>query len=73
MRPADKSGDSGKGKKSLPGPILVLNTAYIKLLTWDESNGPLPEVGEHTHRQKAYKNLSYHRHRSAFLFAVHLE
>ncbi|KAA0720998.1 T-complex protein 11-like protein 2 [Triplophysa tibetana] len=41
---ADKSGDSGKGKKSLPGPILVLNTAFIKLLTWDESNGPLPET-----------------------------
>lgn len=62
MPPADKSGDSDKGKKSLPGPILVLNTAYIKLLTSDESKGPLPEVGKQTHT--AYRNLSYHSRRS---------
>lgn len=42
MAPADKS------SKPLPGPTLLLNTAYIKLLTWNESKGPLPEVGEQT-------------------------
>ncbi|KTG40892.1 hypothetical protein cypCar_00001064 [Cyprinus carpio] len=44
MLPADKSSDSGQSGKPLPGPTLVLNTAYIRLLTWDESKGPLPET-----------------------------
>lgn len=49
MPPAEKSSDSGQSSKHLPGPTLVLNTAYIRLLTWDESKGPLPEVGAQTH------------------------
>ncbi|NP_998185.1 T-complex protein 11-like protein 2 [Danio rerio] len=44
MPPAEKSSDSGQSGRPLPGPSLVLNTAYIKLLTWDDSKGPLPET-----------------------------
>ncbi|KAK2892768.1 hypothetical protein Q8A67_012756 [Cirrhinus molitorella] len=44
MPPAEKSSNSGQSSKPLPGPTLVLNTAYIRLLTWDESKGPLPET-----------------------------
>uniref|UniRef100_A0A672N081 T-complex protein 11-like protein 2 n=1 Tax=Sinocyclocheilus grahami TaxID=75366 RepID=A0A672N081_SINGR len=44
MPPSDKSSDSGQSGKPLPGPTLVLNTAYIRLLIWDESKGPLPET-----------------------------
>lgn len=48
MPSTEKSSNSGQSSKPLPGPTLVLNTAYISLLTWDESKGPLPEVGAQT-------------------------
>ncbi|XDV24996.1 hypothetical protein PO909_029003 [Leuciscus waleckii] len=44
MPSTEKSSNSGQSSKPLPGPTLVLNTAYISLLTWDESKGPLPET-----------------------------
>ncbi|KAG7456227.1 hypothetical protein MATL_G00249540 [Megalops atlanticus] len=33
-----------KNVRALPSPALVLNTAYIKLLSWDHQNHPLPET-----------------------------
>lgn len=30
--------------KVVPGPFLVLNTAFLGILTWDYGKGPLPEV-----------------------------
>ncbi|XP_051974474.1 T-complex protein 11-like protein 2 [Xyrauchen texanus] len=44
MPPMEKSSDSGQSSKSLPGPTFILNIAYRRLLTWDESKGPLPET-----------------------------
>ncbi|TRY56492.1 hypothetical protein DNTS_008782 [Danionella cerebrum] len=44
LPPAEKSSESGDSGKALPGPTLVLNTAYLRLLTWQQSNGPLPET-----------------------------
>ncbi|XP_051977119.1 T-complex protein 11-like protein 2 [Xyrauchen texanus] len=44
IMPPAKGSDSGQSGKSLPGPMLLLNVAYLRLLTWDKSNGPLPET-----------------------------
>ncbi|KAM3858797.1 T-complex protein 11-like protein 2 [Diretmus argenteus] len=35
--------DQGKGLQVLPGPFLVLNTAFLHILTWDYKS-PLPET-----------------------------
>ncbi|XP_035282972.1 T-complex protein 11-like protein 2 isoform X2 [Anguilla anguilla] len=35
---------AGKNVRALPSPMLVLNTAYIKLLAWDYQKHPLPET-----------------------------
>ncbi|XP_062374064.1 T-complex protein 11-like protein 2 [Sardina pilchardus] len=43
MPPAEKSGDPDKAVKSLPGPALVMNTAFVRLLMGAHED-PLPET-----------------------------
>ncbi|XP_028307580.1 T-complex protein 11-like protein 2 [Gouania willdenowi] len=35
---------SGKGQREMPTPFQVLNMAFLNILTWDYSKGPLPET-----------------------------
>ncbi|XP_018541161.1 T-complex protein 11-like protein 2 [Lates calcarifer] len=34
----------GKGQRALPGPFQILNAAFLRILTWDDDKGPLPET-----------------------------
>ncbi|XP_076152804.1 T-complex protein 11-like protein 2 [Alosa pseudoharengus] len=43
MPPAEKSGDPDKAVKALPGPALVMNTAFVRLLMGTHED-PLPET-----------------------------
>lgn len=42
--PKEKADGPGKGQQPLPGPFQILNTAFLRILTWDCSKSPLPET-----------------------------
>uniref|UniRef100_A0A673JP86 T-complex protein 11-like protein 2 n=1 Tax=Sinocyclocheilus rhinocerous TaxID=307959 RepID=A0A673JP86_9TELE len=69
----DKSSDSGQSGKPLPGPTLVLNTAYIRLLTWDESKGPLPEtvMTDEVRLQEMQRSLQLYQAGASVLLIVY--
>ncbi|KAG7245541.1 hypothetical protein CRUP_031087, partial [Coryphaenoides rupestris] len=33
----------GKGQRALPGPFLVMDTAFLRILSWDPAKSPFPE------------------------------
>lgn len=72
MPPAEKSSDTKQGSRSLPGPELVLNTAYLKLLAWDESKGPLPEtlVTDEVRLQEMQRSLQLYQTVASVLLIV---
>ncbi|XP_056132366.1 T-complex protein 11-like protein 2 isoform X2 [Lampris incognitus] len=44
LNPTDQTSGQGKGQRVLPGPFLVIDTAYLHILTWDCKKSPLPET-----------------------------
>ncbi|XP_047431565.1 T-complex protein 11-like protein 2 [Mugil cephalus] len=42
--PTEQNNGHGKGQRPLPGPLQVLNVAFLHVLTWDYSKSPLPET-----------------------------
>ncbi|XP_056091740.1 T-complex protein 11-like protein 2 [Rhinichthys klamathensis goyatoka] len=73
MSSTEKSSNSGQSCKPLPGPTLVLNTAYISLLTWDESKGPLPEtiITDESRLQEMQRSLQLYQNVASVLLIVY--
>ena len=44
MSPPGQSSGPGKGQRALPGPFLVMDTAFLRILSWDPAT-LFPEVG----------------------------
>ena len=44
MTPPGQSSGPGKGQRALPGPFLVMDTAFLRILSWDPAT-LFPEVG----------------------------
>ena len=44
MPPAGQSSGPGKGQRVLPGPFLVMDMAFLRILSWDPDT-LFPEVG----------------------------
>ncbi|XP_071373225.1 T-complex protein 11-like protein 2 [Centroberyx affinis] len=42
--PTDQTTGQRKEQRALPGPFLVINTAFLHILTWDYNKSPLPET-----------------------------
>nr|XP_020455307.1 T-complex protein 11-like protein 2 [Monopterus albus] len=42
--PTQQTNSQGKGQLVVPGPFQVLNTAFLRILTWDYNRSPLPET-----------------------------
>ncbi|XP_030635669.1 T-complex protein 11-like protein 2 [Chanos chanos] len=44
MPPREKPSEPGKNVNGTPSPMLVLNTAFVRLIMWGRHKGPLPET-----------------------------
>ncbi|XP_029318248.1 T-complex protein 11-like protein 2 [Cottoperca gobio] len=57
--PTGQTNSPGKGQPVLPGPFQVLNTAFLRILTWQYAKGPLPEtlMTDETRLQKIQRQL----------------
>ncbi|KAL3048180.1 hypothetical protein OYC64_006870 [Pagothenia borchgrevinki] len=56
--PEEQTHSQGKGQL-FPGPFLVLNTAFLRILTWENDKSPLPEtlMTDETRLQKIQQQL----------------
>eukprot|EP00066_Takifugu_rubripes_P007366 XP_003972835.1 PREDICTED: T-complex protein 11-like protein 2 [Takifugu rubripes] len=41
---SQETGGQGKGERTVPNPIPILNTAFLGIITWDFDKKPLPET-----------------------------
>ncbi|KAJ8262009.1 hypothetical protein GJAV_G00161050 [Gymnothorax javanicus] len=62
-----------KNLRALPSPMLVFNTAYIKLLTWDYQKHPIPETlkTDELRLQELQQGLHLLQTVAAILLVVH--
>ncbi|CAL8242105.1 unnamed protein product [Merluccius merluccius] len=44
MNPAEQSSGPGKSQRALPGPFLVMDTAFLRILSWDSAKSLFPET-----------------------------
>ncbi|CAL8318792.1 unnamed protein product [Lota lota] len=44
MNPAGQGSGTGKGQRALPGPFLVMDTAFLQILSWDPAKSQFPET-----------------------------